>query len=132
MIIWAIWYGVWPERDIDHEDHDGLNNRIRNLRLATESQNGGNRRIRSSLRGAKAHLATFRNEELESRICINYRCIHVGFFLTEREAALAWDAAAKIVWGEFACLNFPPEESSHVVLPDRVLRKIEASRLSLK
>jgi len=43
-IIWAMCYGEWPERDIDHEDHDGLNNRIGNLRLATPPQNQGNQR----------------------------------------------------------------------------------------
>jgi hypothetical protein len=52
--------------------------------------------------------------------------ITMGHFATEREAALAYDRAAILLYGEAAETNFPPEESEHVVLSDEVMRQINA------
>ena len=48
--------------------------------------------------------------------------IALGHFATEREAALAHDRAAILIYGDDANTNFPPEESEHVVLSDEVMR----------
>jgi hypothetical protein len=37
----------WPASQIDHENHDGADNRLNNLREATAGQNSQNRRIRT-------------------------------------------------------------------------------------
>jgi hypothetical protein len=50
----------------------------------------------------------------------------LGHFATEREAALADDRAAILLYGGDAETNFPPEESEHVVLSDEVMRQINA------
>jgi hypothetical protein len=42
-VIWLWMTGEWPERDIDHEDRDSLNNRWKNLRLGTKVLNSRNR-----------------------------------------------------------------------------------------
>jgi hypothetical protein len=42
ILIWFFVTKKWPVRDLDHKNRDGLDNRFKNLRLATDSQNHGN------------------------------------------------------------------------------------------
>jgi hypothetical protein len=50
----------------------------------------------------------------------------LGYFATEREAALAHDRAMLLLYGDDADTNFPPKESEHVVLCDEIMRQINA------
>jgi hypothetical protein len=52
--------------------------------------------------------------------------IVLGDFATEREAALAYDRAAVLLYGDKAETNFSPEESEHLVLSDEVMRQSNA------
>jgi hypothetical protein len=54
--------------------------------------------------------------------------IHLGDLKTEIEAALAYDRAAILIYGEDAETNFPPEDSAHVKFPPEVMRQINAAR----
>lgn len=36
-LTWYLYYGVWPDKEIDHIDHDRGNNKISNLRLVDRS-----------------------------------------------------------------------------------------------
>jgi len=52
--------------------------------------------------------------------------IELGYYATELEAALAYDRAAILIYGDAADTNFAPKQSEHVVLPDGVMRQIKA------
>lgn len=102
---------------MDHEDGDGLNNQRANLRLATRSQNKHNHRLGrgrtsqyvgvSYLDPTKPQYAKYAARPYKAYIKLGNKQKHVGFFATEEEAALARDAVARELHGEFAVLNFP-------------------------
>lgn len=91
--------------------------RRQNLRVATKQQNGANRgkfagTFTSQYKGVtnrEKHLADPTAPWL-ARIRVNGKLIQIGRFVSEHEAALAYDAAAIQHFGEFAKLNFPLKE----------------------
>jgi len=95
-----------PGQLVDHRDGDGLNNTRENLRPCTHSQNSANRRKRSSTRsrykGIRWHK---RDQRWQAVIYARGHSHHLGNFATERAAALAYNAAARRLHGEFASLN---------------------------
>ena len=97
-----------PSVEVDHWDGNGLNNTRRNLRIATHSQNAHSvRHVRGVSRFRGVCRASNRGKPWEARIRRNGPRIYLGTFDTEEEAAMAYDAAAKEFFGEFAALNFP-------------------------
>lgn len=102
-LAWLLVTGSWPERDIDHRDGDGLNNRWRNLREATSAQNSANRRLsRNNTSGAKG--VSWRTDlgKWKATIEVARRRRHLGFFVDKADAAAAYEAAAMEHFGEFA------------------------------
>lgn len=89
---------------IDHADHNTLNNQKLNLRKATMSQNQANK----TPRGRSKYLGVWYNRNsIVSKIRIKGVQITIGQgYKTEEEAARAYDKKAKEVHGEFANLNF--------------------------
>lgn len=95
--------------DVDHKNHNGLDNRRENLRLCTRSENLRNCRKRkgcsSEYKGVSKYKAA-RLKPWQATIQINKK-IHTRCFFTELEAALWYDEMAREHFGEFARLNFP-------------------------
>lgn len=100
---------------VDHINGDTLDNRRKNLRPASRSQNGANQKVRSSNRSGfkgvnwKKPGPNFKKNptgKWAARISLDNRRIHIGYFSTAEEAAKAYDTAAKTHFGEFAKPNF--------------------------
>src|SRR5580692_6107311 len=99
-----------PRIDVDHEDHNGLNCQRHNLRLCVRGENNGNTR---KTRGASRYKGVSRDRSRQLwRACITIHSSSkfLGRFHEERDAALAYDVAARAAFGEFALCNFPLQE----------------------
>jgi len=97
-------YGVQQGKIIDHIDGNGLNNSKANLRHVTSSQNlcGQKARGSSSFKGV-----TWNKKEEKWYVFGNNENRYLGSFISEHDAAKAYDEYAKKEYGEFARLNFP-------------------------
>jgi predicted RNA-binding Zn-ribbon protein involved in translation (DUF1610 family) len=100
---------IMGAKGIDHRDHDGLNNQRSNLRVATGSQNGANTRpsLRELTSPYKGVSWAKQPRMWIAVISFEGRVRKLGSFASELEAAHAYDAAARELFGEFACPNFP-------------------------
>ena len=93
---------------IDHENRNKLDNRRRNLRLATFSQNNANcGRRRNNTSGYKGVYWNKKTKKWQARIECEGRCLHLKYWTTKAAAARAYDRAALKHFCEFAVLNFP-------------------------
>ena len=92
--------------EVDHINHNGLDNRECNLRICTRSQNMANTQrscinnIGSKYRGVHCH----KSKVIPWRVFIANK--HVGYYSNEIDAAKGYDKAAIAKYGEFATTNF--------------------------
>ena len=87
---------------LDHADGNPSNNRISNLRPATQSQNNGNARKRSDNTSGKKGVSWHkRDKKWQSRIKHNGRQIYLGYFETAKAAHAAYCEKARELFGEF-------------------------------
>jgi hypothetical protein len=78
-----------------------------NCRWTTRTKNNQNRRIKSSsskYRGVRFHK---RDKKWGAHLSVNNKVKYLGYFITEEEAALAYDDEAVRQFGPEASLNFP-------------------------
>lgn len=93
-VIWAIVNGD-TDMVIDHEDGDVLNNRISNLRLATNQQNSANRIGKGYVKTANG---------FRTKVVFSGKTYYNGTFKHEIDAALAGAELLKTIKGEWARL----------------------------
>jgi hypothetical protein len=92
-----------PGEQVDHRNGDGLDCRRKNLRPTTHARNQMNRRVVLSASGFKG--VTHRAGRWRAYITVEGQFRSLGTFATPKEAACAYDAAARELFGEFACTN---------------------------
>ncbi|MGD0077591.1 MAG: HNH endonuclease [Sedimentisphaerales bacterium] len=94
---------------IDHRNHNGLDNRLTNLRPATPAQNIQNARKQKPKSTSKYKGVDFVKPtgKYRARIAVDGHRLFLGSFNSEIDAAKAYDLAAKQYFEGFACLNFP-------------------------
>ena len=94
------------DMEVDHVNHDTLDNRKGNLRICTRSQNRMNREKQSNntsgLKGVSRYKAS---GKWQAQIQVNGKHIHLSFFDDKLDAARAYNKAAKELFGEFALIN---------------------------
>ena len=98
---------------VDHIDRDTFNNRKSNLRIVTPQQNALNKGLyASNTSGFKGVTRASSGGKWRASIRKDYRKYHLGHFVEKEDAARAYDAAAREMYGEYASLNFPDDEVS--------------------
>jgi len=102
-----LWHTGYLPKIVDHANRNRLDNHIENLREANNSENCKNRR------SAKGSTSIYLGVSWYSRYSkwksgikeYNKTSHHIGYFISEEEAALAYNKMAVKLHGEFANLN---------------------------
>jgi hypothetical protein len=97
------------ETKVDHKNHNGLDNRKKNLRCCTTEQNGQNRR--KVKKGSSRYKGVYfnKNEQMwRAHIVVKGKEKHLGYFQDERDAGIAYNRAAEIFFKTFSFFNKIP------------------------
>lgn len=92
--------------EVDHRNHDGLDNRKTNLRICSHAQNVRNRK-KSCTNTSGFKGVDFKKDtgKWAARIGVNGTRKHLGSFVSILDAARAYDTAAIEKFGQFAATN---------------------------
>lgn len=94
---------------VDHRDGDGLNNCRSNLRVCTRAQNAWNANAHadstSGFKGVTYDKSNKTRNPWRANICKDGVRYRLGRFPTAEAASVAYNEAAKKLFGEFARLN---------------------------
>ena len=100
--------------EVDHINGNQFDNRIKNLRIVTHRENmfnmKSNKDTFSKFKGVYRNNSKKRNKSIYAQINTNGKKQTLGYFYTEKAAALAYDKKAIELFGEYAKLNFPIHE----------------------
>lgn len=95
-----------PGVEVDHINGNTLDNRRCNLRICTHKENGRNQKSHggsSKYKGVSWHK---QRRKWQAQIKVDGKNIHLGYFDDEEGTAFTYDVAARILFGDFARLNF--------------------------
>lgn len=96
------------DEEVDHINGDKLDNRKSNLRICTRTEQLRNTKKRSDSTNKFKGIVKRpnRNKPWHARIKVNKKEISLGYYVTQEEAAKAYDQAAIKYFGKFARINF--------------------------
>jgi hypothetical protein len=101
-IAWALHYGNWPKDQIDHINGIKTDNRIINLRNASNSQNGKNLGLsKANKTGVKGVSFEKYTDRWKASIRVNGKSISIGRFDTIKDATKARRDAENKYFGEW-------------------------------
>lgn len=110
-LAWLYVNGSFPSSQIDHINGNKGDNRICNLRLATNQQNHFNLgKKKSNTSGYKGVTYVSTNNSWRAKIQINGKTIDLGYHKTPERAAMAYKIAAHLYHQDF----FHNERSSNL------------------
>ena len=98
-VAYAHFHGAWPSQEIDHINQDRSDNRIKNLREVSHSQNMRNQSRRSD--NTSGYCGVHRDKKRggwEARITIKGRYTHLGYF-DSKTAAINARKEAELKYG---------------------------------
>lgn len=100
----------WELRDkglvVDHINHDTLDNRRENLRLVTRSQNGFNQKPQKNTSSKYKGVTWYKAiGKWHTQIQVANVRYHLGYYVNEHDAAYVYNAAAKVLFQQYALLN---------------------------
>lgn len=102
-LAWLYMTGEWATQQIDHRSTIRSDNRWENLRLATNTQQQGNRRRSKNNRsGFKGVFWNTQCQKWHARISPDRKQIHLGYFKDVKKAAAAYEKAAMAYFKDYA------------------------------
>ncbi len=109
-LAWLYVYGEFPSKFLDHINNIPTDNRIQNLRIATQAENTTNRKW-GEIAGTRGVWWNGRKGKVAGKWCSTITANGVRTYLgnheTQMAAAVAYDKAAIKLHGRFARLNYP-------------------------
>jgi hypothetical protein len=108
---WFLYYGVWPEGQIDHINGDKTDNRIENLRDVDQCKNRWNQPAKRNESGLPFGVKR-KGTRFEARLRQSGRYIHLGSFPNPELAGAAVQDAIARLRGEFAWQGSATSKSS--------------------
>jgi hypothetical protein len=97
---------------VDHVNGDTLDNQRHNLRASTNGQNIHNQKRKVPAASGYRGVYLYNQKGWQrwiAGVTVDGKRIHLGYFTSKEDAARAYDAEARVRYGEFAVLNFPEE-----------------------
>lgn len=90
-LAWFYVYGVWPAHQIDHINRERSDNRIANLREATNAENQQNCNVRSTNKSGYTGVSwNSDRRKWAAQLWVNGQNIKLGFYKDKVDAAAAY------------------------------------------